>query len=516
MNRKQITRDMINPSYELFHRFSTSYHLIPLTIRVKADTLTPISLFQRFRTKKDCFLLESAEGNERQARYSIMGRDPLISVQCRGQTINMNMLHSIPDQLIISKDTHSDPIKLIREILQLYKIPSELSTDGYRCGLTGYFAYDFIRYIETIPDNNNDELRLPDCNLMAPAQVVVYDHLKHEMTLIQNIIVDTDSKTNEEQYTQAVNQLESLLNELISLDLENMKINKTGDFSSTEFKIESSGFEANITKEHYMSMVERTKKYIKAGDIFQAVISQRFSTTCSGDSFSVYRSLRNVNPSPYLFYIQNQDACLAGASPEMLVRLTGSKLETCPIAGTRKRGNTVHEDEALAQDLCSDPKEMAEHAMLTDLARNDIGRIAKIGSVKVTEFAKVEHYSHVMHLVSLVEGELSTNKSGIDVLCSLLPAGTLSGAPKIRAMEIIDELENTRRGPYGGAAGYLSFDGSINTCITIRTALITGGKIHVQAGAGIVADSQPESEYVESVNKAAAMIAAIEQAGEYL
>jgi anthranilate synthase component 1 len=351
---------------------------------------------------------------------------------------------------------------------------------------------------------------------MAPAQVVVYDHLKHEMTLIQNIIVDKNSKTNEEKYNQAANQLELLLNELISLDLKNKKTNQAGDFSSTEFKIESSGFEANVTKEQYMTMVERTKKYIKAGDIFQAVISQRFSAACSGDSFSVYRSLRNVNPSPYLFYIQNQDTCLAGASPEMLVRLTGSKLETCPIAGTRKRGNTIQEDEALAQDLCSDPKEIAEHAMLTDLARNDIGRIAKIGSVKVTEFAKVEHYSHVMHLVSLVEGELSTNKSGIDVLCSLLPAGTLSGAPKIRAMEIIDELENTRRGPYGGAAGYLSFDGSINTCITIRTALITGGKIHVQAGAGIVADSQPESEYVESVNKAAAMIAAIEQAGEYL
>jgi len=285
--------------------------------------------------------------------------------------------------------------------------------------------------------------------------------------------------------------------------------------SSKDVGLMQLDFKSNISQDDFISQVRRAKQYIRRGDIFQVVLSQRFSAPCQADPFSIYRALRHVNPSPYLFYLRLPEAVLVGASPEMLVRITGQAVETCPIAGTRNRGKTAAEDQALAAELLTDTKELAEHAMLVDLARNDIGRISRYGTVQVKDFCHVERFSHVMHLVSSVEGKLRQDCSAIDVLGALLPAGTLSGAPKIRAMEIIDELETCRRGPYGGAVGYLGFDGQLDTCITIRTAVLKAGQIQVQAGAGIVADSIPETEYRETVNKAMALFAAIGKAGDF-
>lgn len=492
------------PDKQAFIAYAGAYRLLPVSITLKNDTLTPISIFQRLRTMSECFLLESADGNEKQARYSIIGKDPLIVFKSRERDFSITI-----NGRDYAQDYAEEPIAAIRKLLQQFRMPCELAADGYRCGLTGYFSYDFVRCLEDISDANPDDTGLPDCDLMAPRQVVVYDHLRHEITLICNVLIsdDYESMLSGRKYDEAVSVLSIMKQQIFSL----------ADSISTEhFKVGSADFCSNMNRDEYMSIVERAKKYIRAGDIFQAVLSQRFSTTFTGDAFEIYRSLRNVSPSPYLFFLQFENACLAGASPEMLVRLSNGLVETSPIAGTRKRGADAQEDDRLATELLADKKEMSEHAMLTDLARNDIGRICSFGSVNVTKYAAVENFSHVMHIVSKVEGQLAADKSAIDVLCALLPAGTLSGAPKIRAMNIIDELENTRRGPYGGAAGYLSFDGSMNTCITIRTALITQGRLHIQAGAGIVADSVPESEYNECVSKAAAMIAAIEQAGNFI
>lgn len=492
------------PDKDSFCAYAAAHRIIPIIIKQKADTITPISVFQRLRTDGPCFLLESAEGNEKQARYSIIGRYQLMSFKSKGDKTSV-----IIDGRSMTGEYSNNPITAIRELLDRYKIPDALAADGYRCGLTGYFAYDFIRQIESVPDNNTDETNLPDCDLIAPRQVVVYDHLRHEMTIICNVLITegADHETLIDCYDQAISEL---------LDIRQLISGSYTPESAAEYKISAASFSSNMSKEEYMAIVERARRYIHAGDIFQAVLSQRFSTAYGGDAFEIYRSLRNVSPSPYLFFLQLDDVCLAGASPEMLVRLNSGLVETSPIAGTRRRGRDEQEDLQLAAELLADTKEMSEHAMLTDLARNDIGRICSFGSVKVSEYANVELFSHVMHIVSKVEGHLAADKSAIDVLCALLPAGTLSGAPKIRAMEIIDELETVRRGPYGGAAGYLSFDGSMNTCITIRTALISKGQLHIQSGAGIVADSKPESEYYECVNKAAAMIAAIEQAGNFL
>lgn len=497
------TSPKTTPDKQTFSDYAALHRLVPVSFTQKSDTITPITIFQRLRTDSSCFLLESAEGSEKQARYSIIGRHPLIKLNSRGRQISVQINGSDATQ-----EFSADPITAIRELLERYKIPVDLATDGYRCGLTGYFAYDFVRQIENIPDKNHDETGLPDCDLTAPRQVVVYDHLRHEMTIICNVLIaDNPEEKANEQYEQALSELLEMRQQISSPYLPEI---------SSNGRIEIEGFSSNMSREEYMAIVEKARQYIHAGDIFQAVLSQRFSSSFAGDAFEVYRSLRNISPSPYLFFLQLDNACLAGASPEMLVRLNNGLVETSPIAGTRKRGINEQEDARLAAELLADAKELSEHAMLTDLARNDIGRICSFGSVKVTNYASVEMFSHVMHIVSKVEGLLAADKSAIDVLCALLPAGTLSGAPKIRAMEIIDELETVRRGPYGGAAGYLSFDGSMNTCITIRTALITKGKLHIQSGAGIVADSKPASEYDECINKAAAMIAAIEQAGDFL
>jgi anthranilate synthase component I len=504
------------PDRSAFSRLAGTYRLIPLCKKMNADTVTPISLFHRFDDQESAWLLESVVNGARWARYSIMGRRPLLRLSCRGSRIEILPGGSgLADSTALAADLsnlpeNGDPIAVIRELLRLFTLPPELSDQGFRCGLVGYFAYDFIRYLERLPDNNPDELNLPDCDLMVPGEVVLYDHLKAELTLICNVMPGAQPDTAYANAAQALNRLAAGL-----IGSEAQGRAPQGADAAARRAVQLN-FEARGGRAAYCEQVRRARAYIRAGDIFQVVVSQRFSADYAADPFAVYRALRHVNPSPYLFYLRCPHAVLVGASPEMLVRLDGRTIQTCPIAGTRPRGAAPEEDNALADDLLTDAKELAEHAMLVDLARNDVGRISQFGSVQVKDFCHVERFSHVMHLVTLVEGQLREDRSSIDVLASLLPAGTLSGAPKIRAMEIIDELESIRRGPYGGAVGYLGFDGRLDTCITIRSALIKDGRIHVQVGAGLVADSVPENEYEETVNKAMALFTAINKAGDFL
>ena len=496
-----VPRTDITPSSEDFKRLAAGSRLIPVCRRMTVDTVTPISLFQRFDDQTSAWLLESVINGERWARYSIMGRRPLFRLTSRGSQINLTDDRGSALSVFA---TSEQPVSTIRTLLRDFALPSELTGQGFRCGLVGYFAYDFIRNLEQLPDNNPDELNLPDCDLMAPAEVVLFDHLKSELTLICNVLV---SNNPEQDYRQATEMLDRLSVSLFT------PLDQADSNRPASLKLD---FQPNVSREQYIDQVNQAKHYIKSGDIFQVVLSQRFSANYSDDPFAVYRALRHVNPSPYLFYLRTPETILVGASPEMLVRLTGKTIETCPIAGTRPRGATPAEDSALAADLLADEKELAEHAMLVDLARNDVGRISQFGTVTVKDFCHVEHFSHVMHLVTFVEGQLREDRSSIDVLTSLLPAGTLSGAPKIRAMEIIDELETQRRGPYGGAVGYLGFDGQLDTCITIRTAVLKDSRIHIQAGAGIVADSVPETEYLETISKAKAVFSAINKAGDFI
>lgn len=492
------------PERNTFLLLAKKYQIVPVSVRMPADTVTPISLFQRFDDHEQSFLLESVVGGERWARFSIMGRRPLIRLESRQNDVRFSI-----GQQPLEPYSQQQPLNLIRQLLADHALPPAPPEEGFRCGLVGHFSYDFVRYLEVLPDQNPDPLNLPDCELMAPGEVVRYDHLKNEMTLICNCLISDDP---ERDFNQASAQLFALISQLFGAHSGTLPV-ALPPASRRSMQLD---FKANVTREAFIKQVHQAKDYIRDGDIFQVVLSQRFSAPYQADPFAVYRALRHVNPSPYLFFVRQRQAVLIGASPEMLVRLSGRRIETCPIAGTRPRGQTVEQDDLLAIDLLADKKELAEHAMLVDLARNDVGRISRFGSVAVRDFCHVERFSHVMHLVTTVEGELLKDHSAIDVLSSLLPAGTLSGAPKIRAMEIIDELETVRRGPYGGAIGYLGFDGLLDTCITIRTAVLKDGQIHIQSGAGIVADSVPESEYQETVNKAMALFSAINQAGDYL
>ncbi len=486
---------MIQPSYDEFSDLSRSVGIIPVVQRIPADLLTPISVFRAFGRGTKSFLLESVVNGERWARYSIMGRNPFLeySAGLNGTRCFLNG-RAFPTDVL-----GKTPVEQIRELGVRYHSGRFSYIDHFYCGLLGYWAYDFVRFTEKLPDDNPDPLDMPDCSLMAPSEVIVFDHLKNEAAVIVNVLTDGGA----DAYTGAVDRIGRIISE----------IERPEPIPPSAVHPDDLDFISYTKKSDYCDSVSKAKEYIRNGDVFQVVLSQRFSADYFGDPLPVYRALRTVNPSPYMFYIRLEDAAVIGSSPEMLVRVTDERIETCPIAGTRPRGATAEEDERLARELLLDEKETSEHNMLVDLARNDIGRVSQIGTVRATDICHVEKYSHVMHIVTNVEGRLREGLSGIDVLASILPAGTLSGAPKIRAMEIIDELEPLRRGLYGGAIGYLGFDGNLDTCITIRTAVLKDKKIHVQAGAGIVADSDPETEYRESMNKAGAIFAAIEKSG---
>lgn len=492
---------MFYPKLEEVKNLSRDYNLIPVTMEVYADMETPISLFKRFEDSKYCFLLESVEGGEKWARFSFIGRNPFLTVK---STRNNSIIEDKDGNI---KKEEGNPIGVLKKLLDSYKSADLPKMPRFNGGAVGFFGYDLIRYYEKLPNVPQDDLQLPDSHFMFTDEVIVFDHLKQKIHIIVNLHVNGNI---ERSYNSTVERIKDIYKEIMATRW------KIADNFKPEFGLGKKGFEftSNITKEQFCENVKKAKQYIVDGDIFQVVLSQRLCVETDHEPFNVYRALRIINPSPYMYYLKLNDYKIVGSSPEMLARVEKGLVETCPIAGTRKRGETREEDEALEKDLLEDQKELAEHTMLVDLGRNDIGRVSKYGTVAVKGLMHIERYSHVMHIATSVQGELREDKTPFDALMSILPAGTLSGAPKVRAMEIIDELETVKRGPYGGAIGYLSFNGNLDSCITIRTIVFKGNKAYVQSGAGIVADSVPESEYEETLNKARALLKALEEVGE--
>jgi anthranilate synthase component 1 len=513
---------MLYPDLEMFKSISSRGNLIPVYKEILADTETPVSAFLKLGGSPS-FLLESMVGGEKWARYSFLGSKPSRVIRSWGKKIE------IKDNELGSKIFETEnPIEAIKREITSYKPVDVEGLPRFYGGLVGYIGYDIVRFFECIPDQKRPELELPDMFFMVTDTVIIFDNLKGKMKVVSNAHIN--NKSPEDAYREAEKKIEDVINRLRKTGLgirprggrksnlplpPNPPLSKRGGNSKSSPSLYgySSSF---VTKDAFEDAVLRAKEYILSGDIVQVVLSQRFDHKFDVEPFNVYRALRVINPSPYMYYIDTGEAKLAGSSPEILVRLEGRKIILRPIAGTRKRGDTEEEDKFLEEELKKDPKEMAEHIMLVDLGRNDVGRVAETGSVKVTELMTVEKYSHVMHLVSNVEGCLKNGLDAFDVLRACFPAGTVTGAPKVRAMEIIEELEPLRRGPYAGAVGYISYSGNMDTCITIRTLIIKGNKVYVQAGAGIVADSIPEREYAETVNKAMGMMRAVYMAEKEL
>ena len=485
--------------------FIKNYQLkIPQIIQKEliADIQTPISsLIKISKDQKYSFLLESVEGGDQKGRYSLLGCDPDIIWEVKNNKVNIKSLNKNLDLSFLP----NDPIDSLRELINYSKILRDLNAPPFPI-LVGYFGYPMIQLMEKIQLNNKDEIKIPDAVLIRPKMVAVFDNIKDVINVMTPIY--PDDKTSPEKSLEFANKyLEDNIKKLkVELNFKNEYVSK--DFTNLKFT-------SNYTKKQYHKIVERAKSYIRAGDIFQVVPSQRFKSPYDLDAITLYRSLRRLNPSPFLVNLNFDNYGLVASSPEILVRLRNGKINIRPIAGTRKRGKNVNEDLELSKDLLNDEKELAEHLMLLDLGRNDVGRVAEIGSVKVTEKMIIEYYSHVMHIVSNVEGKIDSNYDALDALISGFPAGTVSGAPKIRAMEIIEELENISRSFYGGAMGYFDSNGQMDTCISLRTGLVKDKILYLQAGGGVVFDSDPEKEYQETINKANTLIAAANDSYQY-
>ena len=468
---------------------------------ILADLETPVSAFLKLRTQGAYdTLLESVEGGETVARYSFLGGEPSLVFKSKGRDISIHT----PGKKELKFKTTRDPLFELEKILKKFKQAPVKGLPRFCGGAVGYLGYDTVRFFEKIPDKNRSALDIPDSLFIFTGALVVFDHRDKKIQVICNAFLD-DFGSPEEAYRSACEKVDRLIERLRSMPISPARPAKSG--SSEKIKISS-----NFTRSGFARAVRAAKKFIKSGDIIQVVLSQAFRVKLNADAFSVYRALRSINPSPYMFYLNCGDFQLVGSSPEVHVRSENGTAELRPIAGTRPRGKDAKEDSRLEKDLLNDPKERAEHLMLVDLGRNDLGRVCEYKSVKVSEFMTVERYSHVMHLVSHVEGILRKGKSLFDLLRATFPAGTISGAPKVRAMQIIDRLENQRRGFYSGIVGYFSYSGNLDSCIAIRTLLIKDGTATVQAGAGIVADSDPAKEYEETVNKAKALVKSVEAA----
>ncbi len=473
--------------------------VVPVFRRLSADLLTPVSAFLALRQDSTySFLLESVEGGEKLARYSFLGKNPYRVLRATGSAV-------VVEDAEGRRPIEGNIFEAIERELERYEEVTVGGLPRFTCGAVGYLGYDAVRLIEYLPNTPHDDLGLPDAVWCFYDTVVAFDHVKHQLVLIAGAFLDEETEL-EEAFERAQQRIGDLASELA----------ETVIHSPEAVEILDPEMGSNFERPAFEQSVERIKQYIYEGDIFQAVLSQRFSMPFRGDRINLYRALRQVNPSPYLFYLDFQQFALIGSSPEVLVRVEDGSAEVLPIAGTRPRGLTADEDAQLESDLLSDPKERAEHLMLVDLGRNDLGRVCAFGSVHVDRYAFVERYSHVMHIVSSVSGRLDRSRRLMDVLSACFPAGTVSGAPKVRAMEIIDELEPTKRGAYAGAVGHVDFAGNMDTCIAIRTMLVHEDTIYVQAGAGIVADSDASREYEETVNKARALKEAILMAAEGL
>lgn len=476
---------MLIPTYEQAKQYEKDYTYVPVCKDILADDVTPILMLRKLAAlDEQYFLLESVEGGNL-GRYSFLGYHPKLSVSCKNGVVKVKengMVRIIPGK----------PKEALQSLLAQYRSPQIEGLPTFTGGLVGYFSYEMIQYAE--PKLHIKQSDVNDFELMMFDKLLAFDQVMHKLC----IIVNARTADGEAGYNRAVEEIDAFI--------ETLRITEP---ISYEQPPKAPEFTCNLSKEEYCSMVEKTKHYIKEGDIFQGVISRRFEAEYDGSLLNAYRVLRTTNPSPYMYYMQIKDMQIAGTSPETMVKLTNGKLMTFPVAGTRQRGKSIEEDQALEKELLADEKECAEHNMLVDLARNDLGRISEYGSVKVADYMAIHRFSKVMHIASTVVGDLAKGKTCGDTIEALLPAGTLSGAPKFRACEIIDELELVARGVYGGAIGYMDFSGNLDVCIAIRTAVKKGKKVYVQAGAGIVADSIPENEYQECANKAGAVIEAI-------
>lgn len=488
------------PDFESARSLAEEFNIIPVSMEVYADMDTPISLYKRLENNGCSFLLESVEGGEKWGRFSFIGRNPFIIVKGGNESTIVKRRNGKIEEI---KGNPVDALKVMMNSCKGANLPELPRFNG---GAVGFFSYDTVRYVEELPNVPFDELGLPEIYFMFADEIIAFDHLKQKIHIIVNMHPGVNV---ERSYNTATERIKEIYREIRTsrsrLDgIVNFNVNGTG--TTIPLKVTS-----NVSKEEFCNNVEKAKEYIRNGDIFQVVLSQRLTAETCSDPFNVYRALRTINPGPYMFYLKFEDCTIAGSSPEMLVRIENGMVETCPIAGTRKRGASAEEDEKLSEELLSDEKEKSEHIMLVDLSRNDIGKVSEFNTVFVKDLMHIEKFSHVMHIVSNVQGKVKNGMTAFDALAAVLPAGTLSGAPKKRAMEIIDELENVKRCHYGGAVGYMSFNGNLDSCITIRTIVFKNGKAYVQAGCGIVADSEPEKEYEESLNKARAAIKALEE-----
>ncbi len=483
-------------SEEQFIKLAKDYNLIPVYKEVIADLETPVSAFQKLGDNQYKFLLESAEKGEQLGRYSFLGCDPAGVISCYQKKFTFETKNGKKEYKC------DDPLKEIENILKEYSFPNNLDLPPFCGGAVGYMGYEITSLYENIPVTNKDELSVPDMIFILTDSLLVFDHLKHKLIILANGHIEENPKVAYQEAIQKIKKLEEKIRSTLPVEQNIESLVGTGRIKSS------------MTKMKFLEAVEKAREYIKAGDIFQVVLSQRFSTNIKAEPFKVYRALRTINPSPYMFYLKLSSLILIGSSPEPLLKVEKGEAMTRPIAGTRSRGKNSCEDNLLARELKNDHKEKAEHLMLVDLGRNDLGRVCSMGTVSVKDFMEVENYSHVMHLVSTVIGNLEKDKTQADALISVFPAGTVSGAPKIRAMEIIDDLEEVKRDPYAGAVGYFSYSNALDTCITIRTIIVKDKHVYIQAGAGIVYDSDPEKEYQEICHKALALLGAISVAEE--
>jgi anthranilate synthase component I len=488
---------MLTPDYKTFLQLSREATLIPVAKTLSADMLTPVGAFLSVAAKqKYAFLLESVEGGEKIGRYTFLGAQPRMVITAQGDQIE------IVRGKAIERHTGS-VVDVLRTALQRHRPAAVPGMPPFTSGGVGFFAYDMVRQFEHLPSTARNDLKLPDCVFTFYDRLLAFDHLKHQVHIIA--AADVNAESPRKAYDRALADIDALERKLVS-GMHRQKLGWSTAGKKPDIKVH-----ARTSREEFIANVKRAKQYIAAGDVFQVVLSLRLDFKAPSDPFQIYRALRTVNPSPYMFFLKLDDLHVVGASPEMLVRITGRQLEYRPIAGTRRRGADGGDDEKLMEELKNDEKERAEHVMLVDLGRNDLGRVSEYGSVKVRDLMYVEKYSHVMHLVSALEGMLRKELDPLDALAACFPAGTLSGAPKVRAMQIIEELEPVRRGVYGGSILYADQAGNLDSCIAIRTMVVHSGRAYVQAGAGIVADSDPESEYQECMNKASALLRAAEK-----
>ena len=489
---------MLRPDYTEFSRLAREFTLVPVVKSVTADLLTPVSAFLAIAANEPhAFLLESIERGEQIGRYTFLGARPYLQVRARGETVLLQRGR-------VCEQRKGTVLPIVKELLRQHRPATFSGLPRFTAGAVGYFSYDAVRQLEEIGDHAQQDLSPPDCVLMFFDRVLAFDHLRHQIHIIAT--ADVSRESPRKAYDRALADI-AILEKKLAHGLRSNHWQNSGKARQSKLKVH-----AGTSRSGFMKSVERAKEYIAAGDIFQVVLSQRLDFSPEVAPFDIYRALRTVNPSPYMYFLRMGDTHVLGSSPEMLVRVTGSKLEYRPIAGTHPRGRDEAEDLRLEREMLADEKERAEHVMLVDLGRNDLGRVSEYGSVKVRDLMYVERYSHVMHIVSALEGKLREGLDALDAFAACFPAGTLSGAPKVRAMQIIEELEPVRRGVYGGSVLNVDFAGNLDSCIAIRTMLMQGKRAYLQAGAGIVADSDPGNEFQECMNKAQAVLRAVQMA----